>query len=174
MQCSVEIPVDPLLREMKRGRPYVLGLGRAAELVDGANESWTHRVAQTLQARSGRSTLLIETELSESDHSASESESVHSGVTHAYWPVVNDASRHAFRELAAFPKWKQQYPLIVLHLGGIESSPFSSLGKLCDGIAIAAEVKHSRARSFRLLSRSLRMHQRNGLRIVGMWSIEIG
>lgn len=174
LRALVDVPLDPILRDMKRGRPYVLGLGRATPVPVSESEPWTTRVATALRGRSGRRTLFLETETQEESSFKRESYDPASGVTQAHWPVRFDGNRKVLRDLAVFPKWKEDFSLIVVHLGAVDSSAFGGLGKLCDGIAIAADMAQVQRSSLRRLERCLRQHERHGCRIVGMWSIEIG
>jgi hypothetical protein len=103
------------------------------------------------------------------------------GITALRWTMGGDPSapasawsRQALKNLGILPQWREQYPLVILHLGALDSELFSMLGRLCDGIALAAELGSLSACSLRRLSRVLRRHQSQGCRLLGMWSIEIG
>jgi hypothetical protein len=202
---GTEVPIDSLIREMKRGRSYTLGLGRATPLPQGTSQRWPTRVAHSLYGRTQRDTLLIETEGQSIAESLNEAAHLHepgclnktvgipmvdrqveakvdpSPLTKIVWKMNDNAAapnaslnRQAMKAVGALPKWKEQYPLIILHLGALDSIGFAMLGRLCDGIALAADMSRCHASSLRDLSRTLRLHQSHGCRLLGMWSVEIG
>ncbi len=202
---GTEVPIDSLIREMKRGRSYTLGLGRATPLSTATSQRWTTRVAHSLYGKTQRSTLLIETEgqniaenlkaatdlheagyLNKSEGTPTvdtqpETKTEESPITKIVWTMNDDTAppnaslnRQAMKALGALPKWKEQYPLIILHLGALDSIGFAMLGRLCDGIALAADMSRCQTTSLRDLSRTLRLHQSHGCRLLGMWSVEIG
>lgn len=183
---ATEVPIDSIVREMKRGRNYTLGLGRATPLADEISNLWPSRVACSLHDKTHRSTLLVETQPADPLQPADGSESSHESMIDrdlktVPWSISCDPApsgpawnRQSLKELGAFPKWKEQYPLIVLHLGQLDSIAFAMLGRLCDGIALAADMSRTQGTSLRQLSRSLRHHQAQGCRLLGMWSVEIG
>ena len=181
-----EVPIDSLVRDMKRGRSYTLGLGKATPLSNATSRTWANRVAHCLQDKSQRNTLLIETDGDENtsqgaDNQVIQPATAESSVARVFWGVCSDPkspksswNRQTMKALSAFPKWKEDYPLIVLHLGALDSDGFAMLGKLCDGIALSADMSRCHASSLRDLSRNLRHHQAQGCRLLGMWSVEIG
>jgi hypothetical protein len=174
-------PIDSLAREMKRGRPYTLGIGRVTPLSDAFARAWPSRIAGALQAKTQRKTLLIETDSPQACEKESAFDQNSSAVSKIFWTIGDDSSpsnpaqtRRAFKDLGTFPQWKEQYPLIVLHLGVLNSPAFEMLGRLCDGIALAADISRSQTTSLRDLSRTLKHHQAQGCHLLGMWSVEIG
>lgn len=202
---GTEVPIDSLIREMKRGRSYTLGLGRATPLSTATSQRWPTRVAHSLYGKTQRSTLLIETEgqsiaenlkqpaqlpetvcLNKSEVNSNcdanaEANTEESPITKIVWTMIDDTAppnaslnRQAMKAVGALPKWKEQYPLIILHLGALDSVGFAMLGRLCDGIALAADMSRCQTTSLRDLSRTLRLHQSHGCRLLGMWSVEIG
>jgi hypothetical protein len=184
---ATEVPLDTLVREMKRGRNYTLGLGRVTTLSNDLSRSWPGRVANSLQEKTRRRTLLVDTEATDSPYASaslnpsSDVDSQGLEVTQIRWPISRDSARSGpgwnaslLKQLGTLPKWKEEYPLIVLHLGFLDSTAFEMLGKLCDGIALAADMSRSEGTSLKDLSRTLRHHQSHGCRLLGMWSVEIG
>lgn len=182
---GTEAPVDSIARDIKRGRNYTLGLGRATPLADEVVRVWPIEIAGTLSDRSQRSTLLVDiesrSERNAADPTISPMIPAPTGITAVRWTMGGDPSapasvcnRQAMKNLGVLPRWREQYPLVILHLGALDSELFSMLGRLCDGIALAAELESLPACSLRRLSRILRRHQSQGCRLLGMWSIEIG
>jgi hypothetical protein len=181
-----EVPIDSLVRDMKRGRSYTLGLGKATPLSNANSRSWATRVARSLHDKTQRNTLLIETDGDEKaeqgvDHQVIHPATEESPVAKIFLDVCSDPespksplNRQAMKALSTFPAWKEEFPLIVLHLGSMDSDGFAMLGKLCDGIALAADLSRAPATSLRDLARNLRHHQTHGCRLLGMWSVEIG
>jgi hypothetical protein len=184
---ATEVPLDSLVREIKRGRNYTLGLGRATPLSNDLSRSWPGRVANSLHDKTGRRTLLVDTEATDSSESSASSNPMSDAasqdleINQIHWPISRDSARSGpgwnasfLKQLGTLPQWKEEYPLIVLHLGFLDSAAFEMLGKLCDGIALAADMSRSPGTSLRDLSRTLRHHQAHGCRLLGMWSVEIG
>ncbi len=178
---ATEAPIDSIVRDMKRGRNYTLGLGRATSLSSEIARGWPGRVANSLCYKTQRRTLLIETESTEPLGGSTETGEGDLDITTIQWticsePTPSNASpdRQMLKHLGSLPKWKEQYPLTILHLGTLDSPAFATLGKLCDGIALAADMSQSQGTSLRELSKTLRHHQAHGCRLLGMWSVEIG
>jgi len=61
--------------------------------------------------------------------------------------------------------------LIVIDLGHLDSFAFSGLGKLCDGIGLLANDAQESSRTRHPWVRSLRRHQADGQRLLGIWSL---
>ncbi|MBU6239914.1 MAG: hypothetical protein KGQ51_19035 [Planctomycetes bacterium] len=178
---GTEVPIDSLIREMKRGRSYTLGLGRATPLSTTTSHRWPTQVAHSLHGKTQRNTLLIETDGTPNQDAQADAKTEESPITKIVWTMNDDTAppnaslnRQAMKAVGALPKWKEQYPLIILHLGALDSLGFSMLGRLCDGIALAADMSRCQTTSLRDLSRTLRLHQSHGCRLLGMWSVEIG
>lgn len=178
------VSVDLILRDMKRGRPYVLGLAHATLIPECVALDWGQVVAHQCYEQSHRKTLLIQVNASIPDASGAPPTIAipdalsPQNVNRVQWscwtgplqPGTPDA-RRSLAELATLPQWKEHYPLVVIQLGSIDSYAFASIGRQCDAIALLADPT-SAPKVVRTMTRKIKQHRDAGLRLVGMWALK--
>lgn len=171
------IPIEGLVRDMKRGRCYTLGLASAYSASDRMPCDWVASVARKCIEKTERTAVLIRTQdTASSSCTPSADTNCDSGMACVQWTpwheplnIHSPVGRTIRSELASLPQWRQQFSLVVLELGDVRGQSFSGLGKLCDGIGLVASPTSSHA--IQELSRSLRRHQADGIRVIGLWTL---
>jgi len=175
--------MDGLIRLWKRGECYLMGV--ATVHVDGSmpvSSTGSMELARKSVERAGKSVLCVLAEHSLEPIFDQECNPSDDAIDRRRWIALKDhvdvgslPFRQAMAELAELPRLREEYDLIVLDLGSVNSQAVSRVGKLCDGIVLLCDRDVADAktwnRTLHRASKSIRTYQREGMEFVGAWDI---
>ena len=166
----VHLPIDGILKQIKRVKSFVLGIGSVGE--SGpilARSAVTDLVARCCM-KIDRKGILVTVR---SSHDILPHDSFRNALVHeASWSYFCDTKAdmkawHA--QLAELPVWKQEFGLIVFDLGDMRFPMMPRIGRLCDGIVVQM-LNPSDSRD---TIHALKLLQKERLKILGAWSVEL-
>ena len=88
------------------------------------------------------------------------------------WTYFGDSKAETkawHNQLSALPKWKKEFGLIVFDLGDVRLPTMPRIGRLCDGVV----VQLLDAANSRDTIQALKGLQKDRLKILGVWSVEL-
>jgi hypothetical protein len=167
----LHLPIDGILRKLKGLKPFVLGIGTVGK----SETQWSRQVVRDAVNRccdkTGRNAVLVSVRPSGySDTSESASQSDRFRVVD--WTYFGDSKAETkawHAQLSDLPKWKKEFGLIVFDLGDVRLPTMPRIGRLCDGIV----VQLLNAANSRDTIQALRGLQKDRLKILGVWSVEL-
>lgn len=168
--CIVHLPIDGILKQIKKAKSFVLGIGSVGE----SDPTLVRTVVTDLVARCcrkiDRNGILITVRTTQ--HILLNDSFRNVLVREASWSYFGDTKvdmKAWHSQLAVLPGWKQEYPLIVFDLGDIRFPMMPRIGRLCDGIV----VQMLNPSDSRETIQALKSLQKDRLKILGAWSVEL-
>ncbi len=170
------IPLDGLSKLFKPNRPYMLGL--ATSLDSPPTPDALLRFAQRCQSKFQRRTLLIDfrppashasrDSMPSAAHAVETIDGTDRMVMYLDMQNRGDASlKKGWMSLVGtLPQYKSRYDLVILGLGNVGDWPTSTLGKLCDGVALWM----GNDTEVRRMGKMVRQLQRDRISLVGCWT----
>ena len=166
----VHLPIDGILKRIKRSKSYVLGIGTVGD----SDPSLVRSVVTDLVVRScskiDRNAILITVR---PPQVLNPNDSLGNALVHeARWFYFGNTKAEMtawHTQLAELPRWKQEFGLIVFDLGDVCFPRMPQIGRLCDGIVVQL-LNPSNSRE---TIQALKSLQKNRLTILGAWSVEL-
>ena len=167
----LHLPIDGILKKIKVLKPCVLGIGT----VGRSETQWSRQVVRDAVSRccdkTGRNAILVSVRPS-GFSDTSENEHQISTFREVSWTYFGDSKAETkawHAQLSELPKWKKEFGLIVFDLGDVRLPTMPRIGRLCDGIV----VQLLNAANSRETIQALKGLQKDRLKILGVWSVEL-
>jgi hypothetical protein len=168
---ETDLPVEGIVKQIRRHKPYLLGLGTLGVVASEALAEVVSTFADRLVQRTARKTLVIQIR----DHQKVVPDPSGWPVAcsehfQATWNIYRDdkvARQQWYGQLAQLTHWRQQFGLILLDLGAPDSTDFARLGRLCHGLVLQL---HQSAAG-RPVIQSIKRLQSSQSKVLGVWSI---
>jgi hypothetical protein len=167
----VHLPIDGILKKLKGLKSFVLGIGTVGK----SETQWSRQVVRDTVSRccekTGRNAVLVS--IRSPEHSKNGETDFQSDMfREVCWTYFGDSKAdtkawHA--QLSDLPKWKKEFGLIIFDLGDVRLPTMPRIGRLCDGIV----VQLLNAANSRDTIQALKGLQKNRLKILGVWSVEL-
>lgn len=176
----VHLPVDGILKQIKKSNPYVLGMVTVGNIHDtqvSDSIAITHQIvsqlADRLHQKTDRATLVIRVQPKPlvADHLEKRPPTAHSHHFITNWIDFDDSKvekQKWYSQISDLTTWKQEFGLIVLDLGNAGSPSVGKLGRLCDGV-VGQVLGLGKSKSTLRQLKSLNTHR---LQLLGVWSME--
>ena len=166
----VHLPIDAILKQIKKAKSFVLGIGSVGESHPMSVRSVVTDLVARCCMKTDRNGMLV-TVRSSRDILLHDSFQ-NALVRETRWSYLGDtkADMQAWHaQLAELPGWKQEFGLIVFDLGDMRFPKMQRIGRLCDGIV----VQMLNPSDSRETIQALKSLQKDRLKILGAWSVEL-
>ena len=167
----LHLPIDGILKKIKGLKPFVLGIGTVGK----SEMQWSRQVVRDAVNRccdkTGRNAILVSVRppgYSDASENASQSDAFRE-VDWTYFGDSKAETKVWHTQLSELPKWKKEFGLIVFDLGDVRLPTMPRIGRLCDGIV----VQLLNAANSRDTIQALKGLQKDRLKILGVWSVEL-
>jgi hypothetical protein len=174
----LHLPLDGILAKLQKTRPYLLGFARSGPENTSLENQIVREVALRCASKTDRKTLVVHIAISNSKAARfvplpeyTEQGYTEQGLTMVRWESFGESKQEKLlwnTQLAQLIQYRQEYGLIVLDLGDVQSELLFRMGRLCDGILIQLLDNFSEL----ALKKSMQRIQHEQLKVIGVMSLD--